>query len=119
MDGPPSKRSDGIDPPLTDQEWAARRIVQRALREYIPVWNEMNSLWQLRTLVWDSPKSWKLQQEERMKLQRGSGLNPDALNGFTRMITSAIPETSFNEIESDVCFDVDPERRLRHLRVRF
>ena len=119
MDGPPSKRSDGIDPPLTDQEWSARRIVQRALRDYIPVWNEMNSLWQLRTLVWDSPKAWKLQQEERMKLQRGSGLNPDALNGFTRMITSAIPETSFNEIESDVCFEVDPERRLRHLRVRF
>ena len=108
----------GLIPPLTDQEHAARRLVQRALRNYIPVWNQIDSLWQLLTLEWTSPQIWKLQQEQQMKRDRGTGLSPAALHGFIRMISSAIPEQSFRRIEADVCLEVDPERRLRHLRVK-
>ena len=53
-----------------------------------------------------------------MKRDRGSGLSPEVLEGFIRMISSSIPEESFNRIGADVCLEVDPERRLRHLRVR-
>ena len=107
-----------IDPPLTDQELAARRRVQRALKDYIPIWEQIDTLWQLRTLEWTSPRIWKLQQEQQMKRDRGSGLSPEALDGFIRMISSSIPEASFSRIGADVCLEVDPERRLRHLRVR-
>ena len=113
-----SETNGRIDPPLTDREQDARRLVQRALGAYIPTWEQIDSMWQLRTLEWTSPRIWKLQQEQQMKRDRGSGLSPDVLDGFIRMITSAIPEASFTRIGADVCLEVDPERRLRHLRVR-
>lgn len=107
-----------LNPPLSSQELAARRTVQTALAGYIPTWDQLDSIWQLRATQWNAPDIWKRQQEEQMLRERGSGLNRTALNGFIRMITAAIPEASFNRIRSDVCFDVDPERRLRQLRVR-
>ena len=107
-----------LQPPLADDERAARQAVQRILRDYLPVWDRLDGLWQLRPVQWNSPAIWKRQQEQQMLQERGTGLSSKDLDRFIRMIATAIPEASFNQINADVCLDVDPERRLRQLRVR-
>ena len=113
-----SEHSTLFQPPLADEEQVARRAVQRTLQDYLSVWDRLDGLWQLRTLQWNSPAIWKRQQEQQMLQERGAGLSSKDLDGFIRMIATAIPEASFNQINADVCLDVDPERRLRQLRVR-
>ena len=107
-----------FDPPMRDEEWAARQMVQLKLKDYQPIWERLDTLWQLRPLQWNSPEIWKRQQEQQMLQERGVSLSARDLDGFIRMIATAIPEASFNRINADVCFDIDPERRLRQLRVR-
>ena len=103
---------------LSADEQLACQKVQCELQGYLPIWDQLNGLWQLRTLEWNSPEIWKRQQENQMRRTRGAGLSSADLNGFIRMISAAIPQDSFDAIEADVCIDIDPDRRLRRLRVR-
>ena len=103
---------------LSADEQLACQKVQCELQGYLPIWDQLNGLWQLRTLEWNSPEIWKRQQENQMRRARGAGLSSADLNGFIRMISAAIPQDSFDAIEADVCIDIDPDRRLRRLRVR-
>ena len=103
---------------LSADEQLACQKVQCELQGYLPIWDQLNVLWQLRTLEWNSPEIWKRQQENQMRRARGAGLSSADLNGFIRMISAAIPQDSFDAIEADVCIDIDPDRRLRRLRVR-
>ena len=48
----------------------------------------------------------------------GVALDSDSLKGFIRMILTAIPPQSFDRIQADVRVEVDPDRRLRQLRIR-
>ena len=99
-------------------EQVACQNVQQELRDYLPIWELLNDLWQLRTLEWNSPAIWKRQQEDQMRQDRGAGLSTVDLDRFIRMIATAIPQPSFDAIKADVCIDIDPDRRLRRLRVR-
>ncbi|MDA0259047.1 MAG: phosphoribulokinase, partial [Cyanobacteria bacterium] len=65
-----------------------------------------------------SSQRWKQQQEDQMLRDRGVALDAASLQGFVRMILSAIPAESFQRIKADVCFEVDPDRRLRRIRTR-
>ena len=52
-----------------------------------------------------------------MRMARGSSLNGSALDGFIRMILSAIPSGTIQNIPADVVFDVDPNRDLTRIRL--
>ena len=87
----------------------ARQSRQGALR---------GALWQLAATDFNAPQQWKRQQEAAMKRTRGSGLDAAAIDDFIRMIQTAIPATSFTLNQASVVIDIDPDRRLRQIRVR-
>lgn len=114
----PFDQDDTLVPKLNAMERKARMDVQDILGRYRTTWQLLDSLWQLRPQRWDSPELWKRQQEDQMSRTRGASLSKGELDGFIRMIASAIPSQSFKAIESDICIDVDPERHLGQLRIR-
>ena len=109
--------SDHLIPALSADEVDYRLIVQDQLRTYAPIWSSLDVLWQLQSLDFTSSRLWKQDQEATMQQQKGVSLNRKELEGFTRMITAAIPAVSFQLSSADVVFDVDVERRLRRLRI--
>ena len=110
--------SDHLLPPISPEELLARQQVQVALGPYQPIWTLLDSLWQIRAQNLSSSQRWKQQQEDQMLRDRGVALDAASLQGFVRMILSAIPAESFQRIKADVCFEVDPDRRLRRIRTR-
>lgn len=109
--------SDHLIPALSADEVDYRLIVQDQLRTYAPIWSSLDVLWQLQSLDFTSSRLWKQDQEATMQQQKGVSLNRKELEGFTRMITAAIPAVSFQLSSADVVFDVDVERRLRRLHI--
>ena len=110
--------SDLLLPQISPEELLARQHVQVALGPYQPIWTLLDSLWQIRAQNLSSSQRWKQQQEDQMLRDRGVALDAASLQGFVRMILSAIPAESFQRIKADVCFEVDPDRRLRRIRTR-
>ena len=92
--------------------------MQEVLRSYRSVWAQLDRLWQIKAQDIRSPQIWKQQQEDQMLREQGVALDNKSLLGFIRMILTAIPPQSFDRIDADVRVDVDPERRLRQLRIR-
>ena len=90
---------------------------EEILRSYQPVWTELDQLWQLRATDHQSPQLWKRQQEDAMRTTRGSSLNGSDLDGFIRMILSAIPSEIIQNIPADVVFEVDPGRDLTRIHL--
>ena len=105
-------------PSIRSEERDARAAVQDELRRYEQIWSELDSLWQIAAQDFRSPQIWKRQQEQQMLQNTGVALDSDSLKGFIRMILTAIPPQSFDRIQADVRVEVDPERRLRQLRIR-
>ena len=106
-----------LSPPIRSEELKARVHVQDALRRYQSVWAELDTLWQIKAQDIRSPQIWKRQQENQMLREQGVALDNATLLGFIRMILAAIPPRSFDQIDADVCVEVDPDRRLRQLRI--
>jgi D-glycerate 3-kinase len=96
---------------------AYRKKIEEILQRYQPIWHQLDQLWQLRATDHQSPQLWKRQQEDAMRMARGSSLNGSALDGFIRMILSAIPSGTIQNIPADVVFDVDPNRDLTRIRL--
>ena len=94
-----------------------RRHVQEQLAHYVDVWDEVDRLWQLAATDFNAPQQWKRQQEVAMKRARGSGLDASAIDDFIRMIQTAIPADPFSPNQASVA-DIDPDRRLRQIRVK-
>ena len=113
----PSMQEKGLDPPVTMSEMAYRKHTEQILRRYQPIWAQLNQLWQLRATDHHSPQLWKRQQEDAMRSSRGSSLDGSALDGFIRMILSAIPSEIVQNIPADVVFDVDPSRHLTRIHL--
>ena len=107
-----------LSPSIRSEELDARAAVQDELRRYEQVWSELDRLWQIAAQDFRSPQIWKRQQEQQMLQNTGVALDSDSLKGFIRMILTAIPPQSFDRIQADVRVEVDPERRLRQLRIR-
>lgn len=107
-----------LQPKLKGDERDYRSIVQARLKEYQPIWNAIDTLWQLQAPDLNAPVLWKKQQNETQKSDRGVGLPDQELKGFIRMITASIPAISFRLEQADVVISVDLERRLRKLQVR-
>ena len=104
-------------PTITSDEMAYRQRTEKILRNYQPIWAELDQLWQLRATDPQSPQIWKRQQENAMRMSRGSSLNGDDLDGFIRMILSAIPSEILNRLPADVVLDVDPSRELTRIHL--
>ena len=107
-----------LSPPIRPDELTSREAVQAVLGSYRPVWAQLDHLWQIKAQDIRSPQIWKQQQEDQMLREQGVALDNKSLLGFIRMILTAIPPQSFDRIDADVQVDVDPERRLRQLRIR-
>ncbi len=104
-------------PPLKANELAYRKQTEQILQRYQPIWTQLDQLWQLRATDPQSPRLWKRQQENDMHTSRGSSLNGSELDGFIRMILSAIPSETVRNIPADVVLDVDSSRELTRIHL--
>lgn len=107
-----------LERPILPEEMDYRWKVQDLLSEYGPVWDQLDQLWHLRAEDLSSPVIWKQQQEEAMRRSRGVCLGERDLDGFVRMILSAIPSSSLRLIDADVVIDVDIDRQLRRIHLQ-
>ena len=55
---------------------------------------------------------WKLNQEKKMFLKRGSALRDEKLFNFLRMLNVSIPHKSFDEINSNVLLLINQNRKV-------
>ena len=113
----PTLQERELVPPLTANELAYRKQTEQILQRYQPIWTQLDQLWQLRATDPQSPRLWKRQQENDMHTSRGSSLNGSELDGFIRMILSAIPSETFRNIPADVVLDVDSSRELTRIHL--
>ena len=111
----PTLQERELEPPLTANELAYRKQTEQILQRYQPIWTQLDQLWQLRATDSQSPRLWKRQQEHDMQTSRGSSLNGSELDGFIRMILSAIPSETVRNIPADVVLDVDSSRELTRI----
>ena len=113
----PTLQDRDLEPPLTAKELAYRKQTEQILQRYQPIWTQLDLLWQLRAMDSQSPRLWKRQQEHDMHTSRGSSLNGSELDGFIRMILSAIPSETVRNIPADVVIDVDSSRELTRIHL--
>ena len=113
----PTLQERELVPPLTANELAYRKQPEQILQRYQPIWTQLDQLWQLRATDPQSPRLWKRQQENDMHTSRGSSLNGSELDGFIRMILSAIPSETVRNIPADVVLDVDSSRELTRIHL--
>ena len=113
----PTLQERELAPPLTANELAYRKQTAQNLQSYQPIWTQLDQLWQLRATDSQSPRLWKRQQEHDMQTSRGSSLNRSELDGFIRMILSAIPSETVKNIPADIVLDVDSSRELTRIHL--
>jgi D-glycerate 3-kinase len=113
----PTLQERELEPPLTANELEYRKQTEQILHSYQPIWNQLDQLWQLRATDSQSPRLWKRQQEHDMQTSRGSSLNGSELDGFIRMILSAIPSETVKNIPADIVLDVDSSRELTRIHL--
>ncbi len=97
---------------LTESEIRYREIVQNKLEEYSLAWNKIDRMWHIKSIEFNSTTKWKVAQERAMLKERGSSLSGQALDSFLRMIQSAIPQKSLNNINSDATIKINESRRI-------
>ena len=57
-------------------------------------------------------KLWKSNQEKEMYLKKGHALKNKNLSDFLRMLNVSIPQSSFDDINSDVLLLINQDRKL-------
>ncbi len=98
---------------LTLEEQNYRKVVQAKLKQYQNIWACFDRMWHLKAIDFHSTSNWKVEQERKMKLDKGASLSKDKLNSFIRMIQSSIPKKSLEEINSNVLVRIDIQRRIK------
>ena len=107
-----SINSDGSNT-LTPLEMSYRVKVQENLSKYKKVWEYFDRLWHLKALEFSSTNKWKEEQEANMQKERGSSLKGTELNSFLRMINTAIPQSSLEELNANVIAKINAERTIK------
>jgi len=97
---------------LSSQESLYRLKIQKNLEKYLDVWSLMDRIWHLKPLKFEYMNIWKSNQEQEMFLKRGNALKDEKLINFIRMLNVAIPQKSFDDINSYAFFLIDQERNL-------
>ena len=101
-----------ISPPLTPEESSYRLNIQRNLKQYLDTWNLLDTIWQLKPLKFEYMNLWKSNQEKDMFKKKGKALKDLQLSNFLRMLNVSIPKKSFDEVNADVLFLINQDRKL-------
>tara|TARA_B100000965_G_scaffold373403_1_gene363825 strand:- start:225 stop:1175 length:951 start_codon:yes stop_codon:yes gene_type:complete len=101
-----------LNPPLSDSEIKYRFKIQNSLKEYIDIWDLIDNIWHIKAEKFSFLNLWKRQQEKSMFLNKGVSLKEEDLCRFIRMLNSAIPQNSFDKINSDFLFIINQDRKL-------
>ena len=113
------KEKDIFTIPLSSHEFSYRFKIQENLKEYLDIWNLIDDIWHLKPLQFEYLNLWKTNQEKEMLLKKGNALKNNKLSNFLRMLNVSIPQTSFDNINSDVLFLIDQDRKLIDVRLDF
>ena len=98
--------------PLSSDESSYRIKIQQNLIKYLDIWNLMDDVWHLKPLKFEYLNLWKSNQEKEMLLNKGNALTSKNLSNFLRMLNVSIPQSSFDDINSDVLLLIDQDRKL-------
>ncbi|QEY31758.1 hypothetical protein EVJ50_05355 [Synechococcus sp. RSCCF101] len=82
----------GLDAP--ESAWLLR--TDRKLTDYLPLWQEFESLWLLRPLRPALTRRWKAQQEAGMRRATGRCLSGEDRERFVRMILNGLPDALYH-----------------------
>ena len=99
-------------PSLTPEESSYRLNIQRNLKQYLDTWNLIDTIWQLKPLKFEYMNLWKSNQEKDMFKKKGKALKDLQLSNFLRMLNVSIPKKSFDEVNADVLFLINQDRKL-------
>jgi D-glycerate 3-kinase len=102
---------------LNTHELHYRENIQKNLKEYLDVWNLIDSIWHLKPLKFEYMNMWKSNQEHEMLVQKGNALQDEKLSNFLRMLNVSIPHKSFDLIDSYALLLIDQERNLVESRL--
>jgi len=102
---------------LNTHELHYRENIQKNLKEYLDVWNLIDSIWHLKPLKFEYMNMWKSNQEQEMLVQKGNALQDEKLSNFLRMLNVSIPHKSFDLIDSYALLLIDQERNLLESRL--
>ncbi len=103
---------DKLEPYLSNIESSYREKVQKSLKEYLPIWDQILRLWHIKPIDFHSTSKWKIEQENEMYKLRGSSLRGKSLASFVRMIQAAIPQYSLMNLESNVVVKINQSRKI-------
>ena len=106
------KDNEILTTPLSSDESSYRIKIQKNLIEYLDIWNLIDDVWHLKPLKFEYLNLWKTNQEKEMLLSKGNALTRKKLSDFLRMLNVSIPQSSFDDINSDVLLLIDQDRTL-------
>ncbi len=82
---------------LSPEEWLWLPRWDEALAGYVPLWSELDALWQLRPTDWSLPRRWRFQAEARQRRRSGAGLDGAALNRLVRASLGSLPPDLYQD----------------------
>ena len=101
-----------LDPPLTSNELDYRKIVQKNLIEYLPIWEKLKHIFHIKANCFSNTFTWKTQQERNMHVKTGHSLQGDNLKSFIRMISASIPQYTLQNINSHITIEINQSRQV-------
>ena len=105
-----------ISPPLSHLELSYINNIQENLIEYLDIWSLIDDIWHLKPLEFEFMNIWKSNQEKEMFIKKGKALNDIKLSNFLRMLNVSIPHASFDEINADVLFLINKDRKIINIK---
>ena len=105
--------------PLSEAERQGQAQALSQLERYQPIWDCLDELWHLKAPSPSASRRWKEEQEQAMEQRTGIRLPAEELEGFVRMIETAIPETVLqNPRNVAVVVHLTETRRVREVQLR-
>lgn len=101
-----------FSPALRSSEISYRSQIQQNLRSYTEIWKLIDKVWHLKPREFEHMEKWKIQQENELLRMKGSALADQKLFDFLRMLSTSIPQKSFDEIKSDFLVLLNQDRKL-------
>ena len=107
--------NENISPKLSTAEIDYRIHIQDSLSSYLPIWSKISKLWHIRAQELSFTSTWKTEQETNMLNTKGSALSGNKLKSFIRMLCSSIPQTSLQNIHSDITLHINLHRQIKSI----
>ena len=98
--------------PISTNESSYRLKIQENLIDYLDIWNLIDNIWHLKPMKFEYLNLWKSNQEKEMYLKKGHALKNKNLSDFLRMLNVSVPQSSFDDINSDVLLLLNQDRKL-------